>query len=50
MIKTFKLTDLDCPVCAGKVQDAVAAIDGVKAAAKYLMSEIKSEGNRIPVT
>lgn len=32
MIKTFKLTDIDCPVCAGKVQDAVAAIDGVKSA------------------
>ena len=32
MIRTFKLTDLDCPVCAGQVQDAVAAIDGVKSA------------------
>lgn len=32
MIRTFKLTDLDCPVCAGKVQDAIAAIDGVKSA------------------
>ncbi len=29
MTKTFRLTDLDCPVCAGKVQDAIAAIDGV---------------------
>ncbi|MGM9635605.1 MAG: cation transporter [Candidatus Avispirillum sp.] len=32
MTKIFKLSDIDCPVCAGKVQDAVAAIDGVKSA------------------
>ena len=32
MTKIFMLSDIDCPVCAGKVQDAVAAIDGVKSA------------------
>ncbi len=32
MIKTFRLSEIDCPVCAGKVQDAIAAIDGVKMA------------------
>ena len=32
MTKIFKLSDIDCPVCAGKVQDAVAALDGVKSA------------------
>jgi len=32
MIKTFRLSDIDCPVCAGKVQDLVSAIDGVKMA------------------
>lgn len=29
MIKTFRLSEIDCPVCAGKVQDAISAIDGV---------------------
>lgn len=32
MIKTFRLSEIDCPVCAGKVQDLIAAIDGVKTA------------------
>ena len=32
MIKTFKLTELDCPVCANKMQEAVAKIDGVSQA------------------
>ena len=30
--KKFNLSDLDCPVCAGKVQDAISAIDGVVSA------------------
>lgn len=29
MIKTFSLSEIDCPVCAGKVQDAINEIDGV---------------------
>ena len=29
MTKVFRLTEIDCPVCAGKVQDAIAKIDGV---------------------
>ena len=32
MIKTFRLSEVDCPVCAGKMQDLIAAIDGVKMA------------------
>lgn len=32
MVKTFKLTELDCPVCANKMQEAVAKIDGVSQA------------------
>ena len=32
MTKVFKLTDIDCPVCAGKVQDLISTIDGVKSA------------------
>ncbi|MBR4071011.1 MAG: cation transporter [Clostridia bacterium] len=30
MTKVFRLTDIDCPVCAGKVQDLISKIDGVK--------------------
>ena len=29
MKKQIKLTDLDCTICANKLQDAVAKIDGV---------------------
>ena len=29
MTKVFRLTEIDCPVCAGKVQDAISKIDGV---------------------
>ena len=32
MIKTFRLSEIDCPVCAGKVQDLISAIEGVKTA------------------
>ena len=32
MTKVFRLTEIDCPVCAGKVQDLIAKIDGVKSA------------------
>ncbi|MBO4354232.1 MAG: cation transporter [Clostridia bacterium] len=30
MKKTFALEDLDCAVCAAKMEDAVSKIDGVK--------------------
>ncbi|MDD6094673.1 MAG: cation transporter [Clostridia bacterium] len=29
MTKVFSLSDVDCPVCAGKMQEAIAGIDGV---------------------
>ena len=32
MTKVFRLTEIDCPVCAGKVQDLISKIDGVKSA------------------
>lgn len=32
MKKVFSLSDVDCPVCAGKIQDGVAALDGVESA------------------
>lgn len=30
MTKTFKLIDLDCAVCAGKMEYAISKIDGIK--------------------
>lgn len=46
MIKTFRLTDIDCPVCAGKVQDAVAAIEGVVSArVDFLVLKLTVEAN-----
>ena len=32
MTKVYRLTDVDCPVCAGKMQDLIEKIDGVKSA------------------
>lgn len=32
MKKSFKLTDLDCAVCAAKMEDAIKKIDGVSSA------------------
>lgn len=32
MKKVFSLSDVDCPVCAGKIQDEVAALEGVQSA------------------
>ncbi len=32
MKKVFRLTEIDCPVCAGKVQDSIARIEGVQSA------------------
>ena len=32
MKKVFRLTEIDCPVCAGKVQDLISKIDGVQSA------------------
>ena len=51
MIKTFKLTELDCPVCANKMQEAVAKIDGVsQARVDFLVMKltIEAEENDFP--
>ena len=39
MKKTFKLEDLDCAVCAAKMEDAVKKIDGVSNASVSFMSQ-----------
>ena len=44
MIKTFKLTELDCPVCANKMQEAVAKIEGItQARVDFLATKLTIE-------
>lgn len=39
MKKTFKLEDLDCALCAAKMEDAIKKIDGVSDAAVSFMAQ-----------
>lgn len=39
MKKTFRLEDLDCAVCAAKMEDAIKKIDGVKDASVSFISQ-----------
>ena len=40
MKKTFKIKDLDCAHCAGKMQDAINKLDGVnEAEVNFLLSK-----------
>ena len=39
MKKTFKLEDLDCAVCAAKMEDAIKKIDGVNDATVSFMAQ-----------
>lgn len=39
MKKTFKLIDLDCAVCAAKMEDAIKKIDGVSDATVSFMAQ-----------
>ncbi len=39
MTKTFKLIDLDCAVCAGKMADAISKIDGIKSVRVSFVSQ-----------
>lgn len=32
MIKKYEVGEIDCAVCAGKIEDAIRKIDGVKSA------------------
>lgn len=32
MIKKYEVSEIDCAVCAGKIEDAIKKIDGVKSA------------------
>lgn len=39
MKKTFKLTDLDCAVCAAKLEDAVRTLDGIDSVSVSFMAQ-----------
>ena len=39
MIKTFILEDLDCAHCAGKIEETVAKLDGVKKSTCTLLTQ-----------
>lgn len=39
MKKTFRLEDLDCAVCAAKMEDAIKKIDGVNDATVSFMAQ-----------
>ena len=39
MKKVFRMRDLDCAVCAAKMERAIAKIDGVSAASVNFMSQ-----------
>lgn len=39
MKKTFKLEDLDCAVCAAKMEEAIKKIDGVDSASVSFMAQ-----------
>ena len=32
MIKKYEVSEIDCAVCAGKIEDAIKKLDGVKGA------------------
>ena len=39
MIKTYILEDLDCAHCAGKIEESVAKLDGVKKSTCTLLTQ-----------
>ncbi len=41
--KTYNIEELDCAVCAKKVEDAINCIDGVKAAVSFITGKLTVE-------
>ena len=39
MIKKYEVLEIDCAVCAGKIEDAIKKIDGVKSAQLNFITE-----------
>ena len=44
MIKKYEVGEIDCAVCAGKIEDAIKKIDGVKSASlNFIMQTLTVE-------
>lgn len=44
MIKKYEVSEIDCAVCAGKIEDAIRKIDGVeKANLNFIMQTLTVE-------
>ena len=39
MIKKYEVSEIDCAVCAGKIEDAIKKLDGVKSAQLNFITE-----------
>ena len=46
MIKKYEVSEIDCAVCAGKIEDKIKKIDGVKSAAlNFIMQTLTVEAD-----
>lgn len=46
MIKKYEVSEIDCAVCAGKIEDAIKKIDGVKnAQLNFIMQTLTVEAD-----
>lgn len=46
MIKKYEVSEIDCAVCAGKIEDAIKAIEGVKdAQLNFIMQTLTVEAD-----
>ncbi len=46
MIKKYEVSEIDCAVCAGKIEDAIKKIDGVKSAQlNFIMQTLMVEAD-----
>ena len=44
MIKKYEVSEIDCAVCAGKIEDAIKKLDGVKSAQlNFIMQTLSVE-------
>ena len=48
MIKKYEVSDIDCAVCAGKIEDAIRKIDGVENAnLNFIMQTLTVEAPEV---
>lgn len=46
MIKKYEVSEIDCAVCAGKIEDAIKKLDGVKSAQlNFIMETLTVEAD-----